>query len=238
MNALWISRIAEYVHTKEALLSAQKIIFIKAKSQNSLLQRFRMQIHSPEKVLYAKNIQTLLLEEARHAKYFWTAYKKLLPQWACFPGRKQHGNDITNKLLDIGYHYLTGVVKNIFKQKDVATAIGILHVAHASDSEPLAYDIVELFRSDVVDREVLHFLRLKKKPIQALFPQDISHFVFKIKKRLEKRYYIKDFKQCETYAYYIDLQITRFIKGINHKEVFEPFFISQRHENRCKSKST
>lgn len=234
MNALWISRIAQYIQTKEALISAQKIIFLKTKSQNNLLQYFRAPIRSFEKISGTKTIQELLLEEARHAKYFWSQYKKVLPQWTKFPGRVQHGEDITNKLLDIGYHHLTGVVRNIFKQKNISTAIGVLHVAHSADSEPLVYDLVELFRSDLVDREVLHFLRLKKKPMVELSSGDIAHFIFKIKKRLGKQFYITDFKQCETYAYYMDLQIMRFIKAVNHCLIFEPFSISHRHESRCK----
>lgn len=233
MNALWISRIAEYIHTQKALHTAQKIIFIKTKAQNSLLQHFHIPTRTQNKIFFTKDTQELLLKEARHAKYFWSQYKKLLPQWVNFPGRIQHGYDISNKLLNIGYHHLTGIVKSICRQKDISTVIGLLHVAHSTDSEPLVYDLVELFRSDVVDREVLHFLRQKKKPIKELSSDTIAHFIFKVKKRLEKQFYIKNFEQCETYLYYMDLQVTRFIKAVNHVTIFEPFSISHRHENRC-----
>jgi CRISPR-associated endonuclease Cas1 len=233
MNALWISRIAQYIQTKEALISAQKIIFLKTKSQNNLLRHFHAPIRLLERISSTKTILELLLEEARHAKYFWLQYKKILPQWVNFPGRIQHGYDISNKLLNIGYHHLTGIVKSICRQKDISTVIGLLHVAHSTDSEPLVYDLVELFRSDVVDREVLHFLRQKKKPIKELSSDTIAHFIFKVKKRLEKQFYIKNFEQCETYLYYMDLQVTRFIKAVNHVTIFEPFSISHRHENRC-----
>lgn len=239
MNALWISRIAEYIHTKEAFTTAQKIIFIKTKAQYTLLKQFHVPIKKNFEHIYStKNIQHVLLEEARYAKYFWTQYTKLLPPWCGFSGRIQHGGDIANKLLDIGYHHLTNVVKDICKEKDISTAIGFLHVAQESTSEPLVYDLVELFRSDVVDREVLTFLRAKKKSISTLEGKHIAHFVSKKKKRLEQQIYLKEFKQCHRYQYYMDLQVTKLIKAVNHGEVFEPIILSYRHEDRCRVKDS
>lgn len=238
MNALWISRIADYIHTKEVLYTAKKIISIKTKAQNTLLKRSKLHTRENTIAIYrTKNIQELLLEEARHAKYFWVNYKKLLPQWTGFTHRTQHGEDVVNKLLDIGYHHITNVIKNICKEKDISTAVGFLHVAHKSTSEPLVYDLVELFRSDIVDREVLTFVRAKKKEINTLESKHIAHFVFKIKRRLQKKVYLKECKQCETYLYYMDLQITHLIKAVNHGEIFEPFVLPERHENRCGAKS-
>lgn len=238
MNALWISRIAGYLHTPESFKTAQKIIIIKTNAQTNLLKRFSVPIKDIALSIYkTKDTCHLLLEEARHAKYFWTHYKTLLPPWIYFSGRVQHGEDIANKLLDIGYHHLANIIKAVCKEKDISTALGFLHIAHESTSQPLVYDLMELFRSDVVDREVLSFLRAKKKEILFLDSKNIAHFVSKIKKRLQSQVYIKEFKQCQTYQYYMDLQIVKLIKAVNHDEVFEPIVLPHRHEDRCRTKT-
>ena len=110
--------------------------------------------------------------------------------------------------------------------------LGIFHIARNSDSQPLAYDLVEMFRSDIVDAEVLRFLRLKKKKPEKINDQ-ISHFLYEINKKLDKKFYLKDFHRCHSYKYYMEVQILKFIKAVNHKQIFEPITLPQRHENRC-----
>lgn len=80
MNALFTSKIANYIQTPEALATAKQIIFIKVHAQIKLLQRYKVD----KNFLYrdmSKNVPELLLVEARYAKQFWQEYKKLLPEW-------------------------------------------------------------------------------------------------------------------------------------------------------------
>jgi CRISPR-associated endonuclease Cas1 len=223
---------SEYSQSPFALQSAQVIIEAKIRHRSALLARYK-QPRSVKSLHRAESAQDILLYEARAAKQFWAAYRMLLPEWVAFTTRKPRSKDSTNVLLDIGYHHLTNKIIKKLAEKDITTALGLLHKPRTASSAPLAYDLVELFRADIVDAEVLSFLRLKKKPIVQLTQKDIAHFLQRVNKRLLRKHYLRDFKQCHTYEYYMDLQLIKFIKAINHNEVFKPLWLPRRHDSRC-----
>ncbi len=127
---------------------------------------------------------------------------------------------MVNFLLDIGYHHLAGIVRQFSEKIAMPAQIGILHVAHTSKSTPLIYDLMELFRADVVDGEVLSFFRRKKKPIDVFSNRDVASFIGRIKDRL----------------YYMELQLTKFQAAVNRKQVFTPLRLPTRHDGRCSQK--
>lgn len=232
MNAIWINNISNYKNTKQAAISAKEIIKLKIKRREFLLKRYK--INSPIKYGgQQKNLQQILLYEARAAKYYWKKFSLLLPSWCDFRARKPKSQDIVNKLLDIGYHHATNAVKIILEKYGITPILGILHVAHKTDSAPLLYDLVEMFRADAVEAEVLRFLRGKKKPIVILRQRDIGIFLSRINKRLQRKYFLKVMKQCHKYQYYMELQILRFVKAVDHKEIFYPIHLPVRHDSRC-----
>jgi CRISPR-associated endonuclease Cas1 len=167
------------------------------------------------------------------AKYYWHHYGTLLPSWVTFPGRHAQSDDVTNKLLDIGYHHLATNVRKILDEKDCITALGLLHVAQSSDATPLVYDLMELFRADIVDMSVATWLRQKKQPVTKLTQKHIAQLLHDMNERMDKRYYLADFGQCHSYRYYMEIQITKFIKAVNHNEVFLPLTLPMRHDTRC-----
>jgi CRISPR-associated endonuclease Cas1 len=234
MNALFIQRMSDYQHSNHALVSAEKLIEIKIIRSNILLQHFNKKINLPAVIV--PSINTLLLLEGRMARAYWNKYKLLLPEWILFEARSAQSTDITNKLLDIGYHHLAHIVQKVLVEKECETALALLHRAQSSNAKPLVYDLMEMFRADLVDITVLTWLRQKKRPIQKLSTKHIAHFIHDIQERLEKQYYLEDFKQCHTYHYYIDLQITKFIKAVNHQQVFKPLYLPTRHDTRCTCK--
>lgn len=234
MNALWISRMSRYQRSKNALESARRVVRLKIERQNALLRRYK----KPAVTIGlddASSVSKLLLLEARAARHFWRQMRVLLPQYPSFAGREPYAADVVNKLLDIGYHHLAGAVRKICEQQQVTAALGLLHVARSAKSEPLVYDLMELFRSDVIDAELLRFLRLKKKKITGVGQSDISHFLHEVNERMERKYYIKEFKSCQTYRYYMELQVLKFIKAINNGGVFMPLHLPVRHDNRCRA---
>lgn len=231
MNALWLERITAYKNSPLALDSARVIIAIKAEHQSVLLKKYKQEGLVGKGTVTDSN--SLLLYEARAAKHFWQTYKKMLPNWTNFPGRRAHAKDATNILLDIGYHHLATKVAKILQTHNVTLAPALFHVAHKEKSAPLVYDLMEMFRSDLVDVEVLKFLRLKKLATQEINQGDISKLLARINKRLLNKYFLRDFGQCHTYEYYMELQIIKFIKAVNHKEVFRPLHLPARHETRC-----
>lgn len=232
MNSLWLKNICAYKSSRNSVLTAKVIIDLKIKRRRILLKRYKAETkiikdYSP------KNIQEVLLHEARNAKIFWKELKNLLPSWCQFKSRSPGSEDITNKLLDIGYHHLANSVKTILAKYKIPSELGIIHVANNKNSAPLVYDLMEMFRGDIVDAEVIRFLKLKKIPLTRLKPKDISHFLYEVNQRLEKNYYLKNLKQCRSYKYYMELQVLKFISVVNYNKVFRPLYLPTRHDNRC-----
>lgn len=227
MTTLWLTRICAYKHTPTALASAEQIILHKVRQQFNVLKRV-----SPPPPVF-RSMQDILLYEGRCAQVYWRAYKKLLPAWVGFHGRKTKGIDITNVLLNLGYHHLNTHVNKLCAIHNISTALGLLHVAKTEKSKPLVYDLMELFRADLVDREVLRYLRLKKKPVMAMTSREIGRLLRSINTRMEKKVYIRTFKQCHTYHYYMELQLLSFMKAVREQRVFRPIVTPQRHESRC-----
>ena len=231
MNALWITRMSEYRTSINCIDSARNIIAIKISRQNILLKKYD-RAYVDKNITKKNSLNDIFLEEARVAKKFWREFGSLTPQWLNFQTRKPRSGDITNTLLDIGYHHVCGVISSILERHSISPALGLLHIARTSKSKPLVYDLVEMFRSDIVDSEILRFLRLKKKEIVSI-EKEVGHFLHNINMRLERKYYLKNFKTCHTYRYYMELQILSFISAINHKRAFNPIHLPARHEHRC-----
>jgi CRISPR-associated endonuclease Cas1 len=231
MNALWVNRLFRYKNSPQHIKTAKRIIELKITRQSALLEKYKNPFLNS--TITADTIEKILLGEARAAKTFWHEFKALLPASSHFTTRTPRAGDIPNRLLDIGYHRLAQVVGEILQSHNIPSAIGLLHSARKTTSAPLVYDLMEMFRSDTVDAEVLKFFRLKKKELPALTPKEISHFLHRLHKRFGQHYYLKSFRQCHTYRYYMELQIMKFIKAVDHDEVFQPLYLPNRHESRC-----
>jgi CRISPR-associated endonuclease Cas1 len=231
MNALWITRMSDYKHSPLALESAKRLIKVKIAQETALLRRYQRPVFKAD-FSQIQTVGDILLTEARAARYFWRHFSELLPEGSGFLGRQPGAADPVNKLLDVGYHHVTGIVRKFLDERDVPVALGLLHVARTSASAPLAYDLVELFRADTVDAEALRFFRLKKKPLRTA-DEEIAHFLAKLNERLTRLHYLKNFGQCHTYRYYMELQILKFVKAVDHGEVFAPLHLPARHDTRC-----
>lgn len=178
------------------------------------------------------SIEALLLVEARFAKQYWSFIKKMIRHRSEFTGRVPRSEETANRLLDIGYHHLANAVTTITKRLEVPTDLGLIHTAHASDSAPFVYDLMELFRADIVDAELVRYFRLKKKPV-SVTQKEIARFLHAVNSRLEKKYFLAHMHTCHTYRYYMELQIQRFISAVNRREVYVPMTLPFRHDTRC-----
>lgn len=229
MTTLWLHKMALYMGSKEGFISAKHIIQRKLDEQ-CYVSKLDIAIS----VDTATTKEKLLLIEARTAKQYWKKYKTKLPDWVTFEGRSPHHADPVNTLLDIGYHVLANKLEKLVNKHAISSALAVLHVPHSEKSKPLVYDLMELFRVHVVDEEVILYLHRKKKPL--VFPvsqHEIRKFLTQINKKCERKLYIREFKQCHTYNYYMELQLLHYINAVNHKKIFIPFHAPKRHENRC-----
>ncbi|MEI6864133.1 MAG: CRISPR-associated endonuclease Cas1 [Candidatus Adlerbacteria bacterium] len=231
MNSLWLERVSVYRTTPLALLSAKELLEIKDSRRTHLLKKYKLDI--PHRAYTgADTYERILLCEARNAKVFWEAYATLLPVWCASFKRKPHGPDVVNKLLDVGYHHLATKLEKIIGEKHISSSLALIHRAQSATSKPLIYDLMELFRADTVDFVLLKYLRLKKKPITNA-QEHIGHFLAEVNATMDIPHYLRDFKQCHAYRYYMELQVVKFIKAVNRREVFEPLLLPRRHDSRC-----
>lgn len=99
--------------------------------------------------------------EGRFASLYWDMFQSLLKDKVDFPGRTHQGaTDLTNQLLNYGYAILQArVTQDIFRH-GLNPYIGVLHSVRGKQAS-LAFDIMELFRPQAVDRIVLSELRRK-----------------------------------------------------------------------------
>jgi CRISPR-associated endonuclease Cas1 len=232
INALWIDRLVAFRTQPAAEASVRALLSYKDKRRFFLLRRYGQTVSLRSYEEYGTNTD-YLLTEARNAKAYWRAFASLLPVWVTPFHRRPRNSDVVNKLLDIGYHHLAGVVAQKLLAHDIYPGLGLLHRAARTDGEPLVYDLMELFRADVVEKVTLTYLRQKKHPVTTVEGRCIGHFVHNVNEQLLKRYYLKAFKQCHTFDYCIELQIEKFMSAVNHKAVFEPMSVPVRHDGRC-----
>ncbi len=101
----------------------------------------------------------LLPLEGRAARAYWSLVQHLLGGEEVFPGRVGRGaSDLPNALLNYGYAVLRNHVHLALRQAGLAAELGLLHAA-AKSRPALAFDLMEVFRSQVVDRTALALLR-------------------------------------------------------------------------------
>lgn len=224
-----------YYREKHGLQFCKVIISQKIEHQFAILgDRSRFSKFEKD-ILVATEIQSILLIEARAAREYWRLFGIKISQnnKMLWQGRKPHNKDVANQLLDIGYHYLTQKVKDIFEKLDMPTEIGFLHKAQSKKAHPFVYDFMEWLRPFVVDEVLLKIVAKKKKPVEKVNQKLISCLIIKIKKEFEQKYYHKRLRYCVTLDYWIQLLILSFEKTVNQNKEYKPFFLSLRHESRC-----
>ncbi|MGH2538791.1 MAG: CRISPR-associated endonuclease Cas1 [Candidatus Promineifilaceae bacterium] len=97
----------------------------------------------------------LLSIEGRAAQKYWQGFKLLLPQALNWPGRQRRGaRDPFNSALNYGYGILYAAVERAIVLAGLDPYGGFIHVDRPGKPS-LALDLVEEFRSPVVDRTVL-----------------------------------------------------------------------------------
>lgn len=113
MNSLWTQRMSSYKHSEHAVSSAQVLIDTKIHRRSVLLKKYRRPVYILKTKTSFSTGTDVFLHEARASKYFWKQFSILIPEWTEFQGRKPRTHDITNQLLDIGYHHIANKVHKI-----------------------------------------------------------------------------------------------------------------------------
>jgi CRISPR-associated endonuclease Cas1 len=236
MNAKWLAHLLTYRESEHRLLAIQKMLYHKIASQAGLLQRYGKHIDIPANITEIENPKKLLLAEARYARVYWKSFALLLPIWCSWQGRIPHAPDRVNKLLDIGYHTLASIVQKKCDTLDIPTEIGLLHTAQSAHAHPLVYDIMECFRVLMVDKVLLKFLRMKKRPLEVVDQVCIRDFLHEVYRVLHNEYYHRGRHACISVSYWMDLVLLEFRNAVSKQRAFSPVWMPVRHENRCNRK--
>lgn len=128
-----------------------------------LIKKIKRLHYSNDPDLFRRQLMGL---EGAFAIHYWNTVKHLFNNGIVFKGRERHGaRDIVNASLNYGYGILYGKVLNAVIKAGLNPMAGFLHSCQP-DKPVLIYDIVEEFRSMVVDRGVFTLLRRGEKLAQ------------------------------------------------------------------------
>ncbi len=232
-NAKWLEKVVDY-RTVYGLGVVKEIISQKIKYQFDIIKSKKLAKAYINKIKTEKDSKTLLLIEARAAKQFWKIFGGQINGKTFWFSRNLHHDDVVNKLLDVGYHFLVQKVAKIFEEHDVPYEIGFLHKAQSKNAKPLVYDFIEWLRPIIVDATLLKFLHRKKKLFEHLDKKSIPHFIFEIKKSCKKSFYHKHLKYCVTLDYWISLNVLAMRSAVTENRRPKFYFPSLRHETRCR----
>jgi len=232
-NAKWLEKIIPY-RDKYGIGLAKELIRQKIKYQFEVVGKKESREIYFEFLKNAESFKEILLIEARAAKEYWKFFGEKIKSKSRWFSRMPHHGDTVNKMLDIGYHFITQKTAKIFLENDIPAEIGLLHRAQSKDAQPLVYDFIEWLRPILVDRNLIKFLHKKKKFFEKIDDSSIPHFLNEINKFLKRRFYHKHLKYCVSLKYFIVLNALAMRSAVTKNQKPKFYFPSLRHENRCK----
>jgi len=116
---------------------------------------------------YQETTEKLFLTEARSAVYYWSAFRAMVQNYGgAFDQRvKQNAPDLINQMLNYGYAILESKVMKTLYAAQVSPNISYLHAS--KDNKPtLCFDLMEQYRTFVVDRSIIALLSKNEKVAQ------------------------------------------------------------------------
>ena len=111
-----------------------------------------------------ENKRTIMGYEGTAARLYWQSFAKLIEDKAFFEIR-EHGKiprDAVNSLLNYGYGILYSRIWAAVVLAGLDPYVGFLH-SDETGNPALVFDLIEEFRSAVVDKTVLAFIRLESR---------------------------------------------------------------------------
>ena len=175
-NELHLKQIA-MKNAPEGLLTAKAIVKAKMKNQLNLVKyhaRYREENDAEEfallealmlkmqklykKVPKASDTAQLMGHEGAFSVLYWQAFGILIDR-RDFKRVTQDAPDAINQALNYGYAFIYNRVQSALLKTGVNIYHSFLHVPQAN-KPTLVYDMVEMFRQPVVDREIISILNL------------------------------------------------------------------------------
>lgn len=204
---------AEHFQNPEfALEGAKYIVRRKIKGQIALLNQYKKSKGIPNFDVVHKTMNALLKRVERTQKvdtlrgieglasrtYFSVLGHVLSEPWE-FTSRKRHPSpDPVNAILSFGYSFLEREVRACLLTAGLDVRIGVLHSTN-NRKDSFVYDVMDLFRQDIIDRFVLKLLNR-----HMIVPEDfdISERGCYLSKETNKKW-------VELYESYMTIELSR-----------------------------
>lgn len=181
------------------------------------------------------NIDSLRGYEGIGAARYFPAFGKLIanPGFSFSLRNRQPPTDPVNSLLSFGYTLLFNNVLTLIVAEGLSPYFGNFH--YGDDKKPyLAFDLMEEFRSPIVDSLVLKLVNssvFKPSDFEAVastggvYLKNEARRVFleQFEKRMHEEVSHPDLQSQVSYRYAIQLQIRRYKHSLVHGIVYEPF---------------
>jgi CRISPR-associated protein Cas1 len=227
--------------------------FVKGKVTNSkqLLLRLRREEGIPEVVAALARLddvlqslqslgKSLALEQIRGyeglaaAQYFAALDKLIRNPGFSLPRRAFHPPpDPMNSLLSFGYTLLFNNVFSVLLSQGLNPYLGHLHGAERPKAY-LAFDLMEEFRSPIVDTLVMKLVNQKViRPTDFTWPTETGGvylegtarrvFLKRFEDRMNETASHPDVQESVTYRRIIELQVQRYIRALLGNQPYEPF---------------
>ena len=208
---LW--QVAYFQNQEFALDGAKYIVRRKIKGQIALLNQYKKSKCIPNFVAVHRTMQVLLKRVERTKKvdtlrgieglasrtYFSVLGHVLSEPWE-FSGRRRHPSpDPVNAILSYGYSFLEREVRACLLTAGLDVRIGVLHNTN-NRKDSLVYDVMDIFRQDIIDRFVLKLLNR-----HMILPEDfdLSERGCFLSKETNKKW-------VELYEDYMKAELSRF----------------------------
>ena len=184
---------------------SKKIIMAKIKNQEVLLRRYIKNFNSDrerdidlmnafiKKCKDATSLETLLGYEGVAAKLYFDCISKFIHPDFKFKGRnKRPPKDPFNSLISLGYTLLIYEIYAKIESEGLIPYYGMIH-KHYSGNPALASDLIEEWRSVIVDSVVLSMIQGNELDIEQFTFDEESKGVFLSKEAMNK--FIKKFER-------------------------------------------
>jgi len=222
------------LNTPKQLELAQGFITGKAKNQINYLKYLNkyhsfldekivnMELHF-KKIKSAKDREVLMGIEGTISVSYWSALRLVLAQ--PFEKRITKGaKDIVNSSLNYGYAILYGRVQHYLVYAGLSLNISFLHTID-NNKPTLSFDMIEEFRTFVVDRVVISMLN-KDEPIKldkdGLLTKPSRQLIAKnIKEKLSS--YTMWRKESRKVENILQIQCYNLLKAIDNEKKYKPF---------------
>jgi CRISPR-associated protein Cas1 len=236
-----------------ALATARSIVAVKLHNTRTLLRRYARRIDEPDAsraLTEAADQMTALIDragrcrtlnalsgaEGRGAAVAFSVFRYLIrvPGWSFKTRNRRPPRDPVTALLSFGYTILTHQVESAVRAVGLDPYIGFLHQT-AYNRPSLALDLVEPFRSIVVDSVVLRCLNNEIiRPDHFRFDPDGEYpvlltadgrdrFIRELENRLNVRFKHPARGERATYRRCFELEARQLARCLQTGDVFQPF---------------